>query len=338
MKRKISLVVALMLMTLTVFGCGKREELENTPSSSLSDIINEEQVTDEKLADEECPEGYVYDYQVSMEPIPAEIAALGGDVCGTIHAYPTKIQIALTKQEIENDAELKEQNEKNIEAINKYLSDVYDGEFEIEPMSTGAWKYFCMEESTNKQFTISISGSYIKGHSEEAIGVDTYFYADNAQEYKQELEQAMLENVKNEYCYGTYYESVDYINVLDLYIAVFCENKPDCIAEQKNIIEIYDVMKKIQSENDEQVTLRIVLTYFPKSYKEVIVKQYQSGMKDNFQSIISEKTDKLIENGEVYAQFEYSEISAWDEENNLDDIIEQPELYFGNEYKLSYWR
>ncbi len=333
MRKIISFISVLMLIILTIIGCGKKEEVISVPSPPLSDSINEEMVSDE-----ECPEGYVYDYQVSMEPIPEEIAALGGDVCGTIHAYPTRIKIALATQRIEDNAILREQNKKNIDIISQYLTETYGGEFSIEIMSTDAWKYLCTEESTNKQFTISINGSYVKGYSDEAIGVDTYFYEENAQEYKQELELAMSNNIQNEYCYRTYYESVDSINVLDLYIAVFCESKPDYMIEQKNIIEIYDAMKAIQSNGDKKLTLRIVLTYFPISYKQVIINQYQSEIKDDFQAIISEKTDKLIENEEVYAQFEYSEISAWNEENTLDDIIEKPEIYWGNEYKLSYWR
>ena len=184
MKRKISLVVALMLMALTVFGCGKKEELENTPSTSLSDIIND--------GEEECPEGYVYDYQVSMEPIPVEIAALGGEVCGTIHAYPTKIQIELVKQEIENSEELKEENEAYLAVVRQYLDDMYGGEFEIAPIAIDSWRYACIEKATDKRFSISINPLYSKYQADvDIIYIDSYYYEENASVYKEDLNNIM---------------------------------------------------------------------------------------------------------------------------------------------------
>ena len=220
MKRKISLVVALMLMTLTVFGCGKREELENTPSSSLSDIINEEQVTDEKLADEECPEGYVYDYQVSMEPIPAEIAALGGDVCGTIHAYPTKIQIELVKQEIENSEELKEENDTYLAVVRQYLDDTYGGEFEIAPIAIDSWRYVCIEKATDKRFIISINPLYSKYQADvDIIYIDSYYYEENASVYKEDLNNIMKNLITDNHIYRVFQEKLDEYKKLQLHIA-----------------------------------------------------------------------------------------------------------------------
>ncbi len=335
MKRKISLVVALMLMALTVFGCGKKEELENTPSSSLSDIINEEQVTDEKLADEECPEGYVYDYQVSMEPIPAEIAALGGDVCGTIHAYPTRIEIALAQQEIENDAELREQNERNIEGVQQYLADTYGGEFEIEPITTGIWSYLCTDKNTDKENVIFISPSYVKGRSDEIVTADNYYYEEDGYIYNDIVGEVIDNTIQEDNIYKIFLEQVGVSVNLKLYIAIFSENAPNYLDEQNTILEIYETMKQVQEDSEKNITIKLVLTYFPEEYQPIILKQYEKSV-DEFTYIYGTVAEKLIQNDEVYAQFYVERDKGI--EITLDEVLKEKEAYLENEYKLEYWR
>ena len=333
MKRKISLVVALMLMALTVFGCGKREELENTQSSSLSDTIN-----DEEAAEEECPEGYVYDYQVSMEPIPEEIAALGGDVCGTIHAYPTRIEIALAQQEIENDAELKEQNEKNIEGVKQYLAEAYGGEFEIEPLTTGIWSYKCTEISSGKVFFVYIPFSFINGYSEEVVDVDTYFYESDAQKYNNDIELILVENEGSDYCFRARCETIGEDNILYIKVGVFREDNINHIEEQKMILVLYEQMIEAVKSNDRETRLAFTITYFKSSYKDVITKQYQSNNILDMAYIYDECAEKLLKKNEILAQFEYHESFISEDENELKKISEDPETYYANEYILPYWR
>ncbi len=334
MKTKMKLLIMIFMSVFIMAGCGEKEELETIPQGSLEDIIN----TDEEVDEEGCPEGYVYDYQVSMEPIPEEIAALGGEVCGTIHAYPTKIKIALAKQEIEKDAELKAQNEKNIKAIKDYLAKTYEGEFEVEPFSL-KYEYMCTELDSEKMFEIFIYPSYLEGINDDVVHLDMYDYLESGEKYKENLSYIIEKNIQEEYVYDVFCETDDsfYNKTLNLYIAVFSEVKPDCMEKQRNIIEIYSMMKAIQEE-DSNLKLRIVVTYFPQIYKDVISSQYQSKCLNNYICIINEKAKKLYEIGEVYEQFEYSESFFWDEENNLDDIVANKEEYYENEYILPYWR
>lgn len=322
-------------MALTVFGCGKKEELENTPSSSLSDIINEEQVTDEKLADEECPEGYVYDYQVSMEPIPAEIAALGGDVCGTIHAYPTRIEIALAQQEIENDAELREQNERNIEGVQQYLADTYGGEFEIEPITTGIWSYLCTDKNTDKENVIFISPSYVKGRSDEIVTADNYYYEEDGYIYNDIVGEVIDNTIQEDNIYKIFLEQVGVSVNLKLYIAIFSENAPNYLDEQNTILEIYETMKQVQEDSEKNITIKLVLTYFPEEYQPIILKQYEKSV-DEFTYIYGTVAEKLIQNDEVYAQFYVERDKGI--EITLDEVLKEKEAYLENEYKLEYWR
>ena len=263
-------IVMMLLLVVTISGCGKKEELQPIPSTSLDEVINME----EEVVQNECPEGYVYDYQISMEPIPEEIAALGGDVCGTIHAYPTKISVALAKQEIENDIELQKENEKNIEGVQRYLDETYGGEFEIEPLDTVMWGYMCTEKGTGKSFGVYISTLYSLGLSDEAVDLDTYFYEDNAKEYNDEIDVVLYENLQDSYVFKTRLESVDELKILYIKIAVFKDSGIDYIDEQQMIIELFDRMQELTEKKD--ISLVLNISYFPLEYQDVIFKQYQS--------------------------------------------------------------
>ena len=333
MRRKVSLFIVLMLITLTVVGCGHKKELETPPTLSFEDIINEETLGDEKS--EECPEGYVYDYQVSMEPIPKEIADLGGDVCGTIHAYPTRIQIALTKQEIENDVELQKQNEKNIEGVKEYLAETYGGEFEIEPLTTGIWSYLCTDKNTDKENVIFISPSYVNGWSDEIVTADNYFYEEDGYIYNDIVGEVIDNTIQKDNIYKIFLEQVGVSANLKLYIAIFSENAPDYLDEQKIILEIYETMKRVQEDSENNITIKLVLTYFPVEYQPIILKQYEKSV-DEFAYIYGKVAEMLIQNGEVYAQFCVERDKGI--EITLDEVLKEKETYLENEYKVEYWR
>lgn len=320
-------------MILTIIGCGKKEEVISMPSPSLSDSINEEMVSNE-----ECPEGYVYDYQVSMEPIPEEIAALGGDVCGTIHAYPTRIKIALAKKEIENDVELQKQNEKNIAGVKQYLVDTYGGEFEVEPLTTGIWSYMCTEIATKKSFVIYISSTYIMNISDEIVSVDTYFYEEKSQQYVQKLNSILSDNIQEDYVFRTRIECLEDNNIFKLKLAIFKENEIDYIDEQTMIISVYNEMKKLLETEGTNTYITITITYFSPKYQEVIENQYNSNSFNDLSYIHSECVEILMRNHEIIEQFDYQEAYIDDEENQLKKVILDRESYFENEYILSYWR
>lgn len=319
-----------MLIILTIIGCGKQEEVISVPSPPLSDSINEERVSDE-----ECPEGYVYDYQVSMEPIPEEIAALGGDVCGTIHAYPTRIKIALAKQEIENDVELQKQNEKNIEGVKQYLADTYGGEFEIEPLTTGIWSYMCTEKNTDKENVVYISPLYGEGRKEDIITADNYYYEVEAEKYQEIIGEVIESVMQEKNVYKIFLEQVGASTKLKLYMAIFCDNVPDYLEEQRKILEIYESMIPVREDYESDITIQLTLTYFPIEYQQIIMQQYERNI-DEFTYIYGKTAEKLIQIDELYSQFCIE--SDEGVENILDEVLRNKEIYYENEYIFENWR
>ena len=330
MKAKMKLLMMIFMSVFIMSGCGEKQELETIPQVSLEDIIN----TDEEVDDEECPEGYVYDYQVSMEPIPEEIAALGGEVCGTIHAYPTEIKKGLVQQEIEEDKELQVENEICIEGVRKYLTEMYGGEYEISPITTGIWSYVCVDKKTGKEFSLYINPAYMTGREEEVVTADDYYYEENGYEYAEKLNE-VIENLQWEnYIQKVFLERVSLGN-LKLYMAVFCNEEPDYLYEQEKILQIYEVMKEMQDREDEDMTIEIIISYFPIEYQTVIVSQYQKSVSE-MMYISNRVADKLLENGELYAQFDFEGDKGVT--NSLDEILDNKEQYYENEYILPYWR
>ena len=97
-------------------------------------------------------------------------------------------------------------------------------------------------------------------------------------------------------------------------------------------------MKEIQKKySTDSFSLRLLITYFPGEYKEVITMQYNSQCLDDYTYIVNERAETLIQKGELYAQFEYFEKTAWNDENSLDKIVENDE-YSSEEIILPYWR
>ena len=324
MKTKMKLLIMIFMSVFIVAGCGEKEELETIPQVSLDEIIN----MDEEVDNEECPEGYVYDYQVSMEPIPEEIAALGGEVCGTIHAYPTEIEAALLKKEIDSDEELQEENKRNIEGIRQYLEKIYGGEFEIVPIQKEVWIYKCREMDTEKEFTIKVRPSYTKGVSDDVVAVSTYDYEDVVEEYKDGIKNIIQTVGMSEAMHRIRRQTVNEVDSLDLYIAAFSEVKPDYIEEQKKIIEIFNVLKKYQKDEKDGIYLNIIVTYFPMEYKEVIAAQYQSNCFADIQRINVNSILELCVNDEVYAQFRYMGTTDEEDADSLDRLIENIDNYY----------
>ena len=325
-----------MLISLTVAGCGHKEELETPPTLSFEDIINEETLGDEKS--EECPEDYVYDYQVSMEPISKEIADLGGDVCGTIHAYPTRIERELVKQEIESNKELKEENEVYLAIVKQYLADTYVGEFEIEPIAINSWRYVCIEKNTDKSFVLFINPLYSRYKADvEIINVDTYSYEENASVYRETLNKITKNTLKNNYVYRMFQEKLGEYRNLQIHIAVFCEKEPVLVEEQETIIDMYEQICGMRDNSDNE-NVEVIITYFPSKYKEVIMTQYSSSLVNDILGIRYERADKLIEEGEVYAQFIYDEGANEKDETSLNKIVTEGNDSFDNGIVLPYWR
>lgn len=334
MKRKSIVLIAIISLLGIMCGCGKKEELKPTPSQPLDELIS---VAGEEESGE-FPEGYVYDYQVSSEPIPAEIAALGGEVCGTIHAYPTEIMAALMSKEIENSKELQEQHSRNVQGIEKYLKETYVGEFDIRPIGKEVWVYWCKELDTGKEFSLKISPTYSRGSGKKVVSINTYDYEDSAEVYKEGLKQIIEEVIVDEYVYRIRCQTINEVWTLDLFMAIFSDEEPNYLDEQKKILQIYDIMKQFRQENPNGLNLNLAITYFPIEYKEVISKQYESELFADIQYINDFNISELQKNNEVYTQFRYWEVFEAEKENSLDKIADDKENFFENEYILPWWR
>lgn len=174
----------------------------------------------------------------------------------------------------------------------------------------------------------------MKGKLEEM----TIFYEKDAEKYKADIEQALDSSWNDDRCYNAFYECIEGIDRLDVYVALFRNEIIDYMEEQERIVSFYEQLKKVQKESEENFTLRIVITYFPQNYSNVIKKQYESNEIMNYNHIITTRADKLIANGEVYAQFEYDEDVSFDEEQCLDEVVADKEGCFAKPYKLQYWR
>lgn len=206
MKTNVTLGIAVMVLLLAVTGCGKEEIIRTDNTLSLEDVIAEATAKEEK---------YVYDYQVSMDPIPEEIAALGGEVCGTIHAYPVEIMIGLAQKEIEENPEWQKQNEENIEFLKQYLTKEHGGEYEIRPMTSDFSQdefmmneYMCTEMSTDKNFSITLYKNPHTELKENMIENDEYYYADDAKQYKEDIKKTLEQNWDDTKVYDTFCENV----------------------------------------------------------------------------------------------------------------------------------
>lgn len=336
MKTNVTLGIVVMVLLLAVTGCGKEEIIRNDNTLSLEDAIAEATAKEEK---------YVYDYQVSMDPIPEEIAALGGEVCGTIHAYPVEIMIGLAQKEIEENPEWQKQNEENIEFLKQYLTKEHGGEYEIRPMTSDFSQdefmmneYMCTEMSTDKNFSITLYKNPHTELKENMIENDEYYYADDAKQYKEDIKKTLEQNWDDTKVYDTFCENVGDKKTLTICIAIFREEMLEYVKEQEKIIHFYEGLKRVKDESNNQFTLKIIITYFPIEYKDVITKQYQSDCHNNYLSIPMNVEEKLINDQELYARFVYSEKWAWNDENSLDNIVEKQREYFDNPYKLDYWR
>ena len=309
-------------------GCGHKEEIVNTPQQAILDEkIDATVETLETTADE----GYVYDYQVSLEPIPEFIAQMGGEVCGTMHANPGAIQLTYTSFLVGVDEEWKAEYEADYKIVGKYLYETYGKEFKILPLYKGlAYVYF--EENSDEIYTVFLLD---KGEGKE-VTADTRYYEENGKKYGQDLVEVLEENIQEEYVYKLYCENVSPAKILHVNVAIFSEEQPDCIQEQKVAIALYEKMKEIQKEQDDEVFfIAFELMYYPMEYQNVITNQYNSAFLSNITWSDDEKVKKLIEMNEIYASFDFS--SLFKDETAFQELVENKEAYFESEYILPYW-
>jgi len=289
----------------------------------------------EALDEQECPEGYVYDYQVSMEPILEEIAALGGPCQGTIHAFPSKIGMALTELEMEKDPVLKAEVEKRIPEVEAALEEEIGGDFTVDgviEINKFTWIFMCTDNITGEQFDLCYAN-----HEYNGLRFDNIAYTDD---YYDEIEsktirEDLLPILKNVYSDSTIMVRLQRgVNVVDIVIVKYTDENIDKTMEQKVFLDMWEHLQEYSTE----LYYNINLSFFSKEYKNVIEEKMTTRIRYDFCGAYSnEVLSTLIENGEIWNSLYYSE--SKNEEDNIMDkyFYEYKSEKYNEEIEWQYW-
>ena len=321
--RRFILAVLGLCMMLLCAACQKEVESTVQKEESKTNISGEEK----KSVSEEAPEGYVYDYQVSMEPIPKEIADLGGTCVGTMHAFPTRIEKALTQQEVEKDPELKAEVERCTQEVKEALTEEIGGEFEVEIMSMDEnkfeWKFFCREVATGYEFAIGYTN--YKYNNPETMIDDNDIFIYNY--YDLNMKKAnKSENEKNIYniLYEIFPEGCNTIlfrnevNETAIFLAQFSNTDIDKEEEQIKILTLWERLKKYDSEMD----YRIYIGYYLPEYEGLMEERCKDGIyEDIYTGHEDEKIKKIIDKQEIWDYFSYNEFYDQDNKINMSTLL-----------------
>ncbi len=353
MKRKIinifNILLTALLLTGMAAGCADREKVPITSGTGDVAGVTESctgQNTAENTADVpgtgECPEGYVYDYQVSMDPIPEEIAALGGPCEGTIHAFPSRIGMALTELEMEKDPVLKAEVEKRIPEIEAALEEEIGGEFVVDGVilfDDLAWVFFCTEVETGYQFDLYYGNNdyYAYTHNSQPIGniIKVDYYYDEKESIT--LRENLLPIVKEFFADGDIKIRLKNgkMDEVDIAIIQYTDSIVDKHVEQEKIILLW---KELQSYDDVFIYDLNVL-FYPSQYKEMIKEKFNTMFRYDYGRVYAEETMTcLIEKGEIGCCFSYAEIWDGEDVNNLDALLQKyEEGNYGQGEIWDYW-
>ena len=332
-KRIISVLLAALIMTCTAAGCADRENVPIASGTGDAAATTEtlpskdgEGNTADMPGTGECPEGYVYDYQVSMEPIPEEIAALGGPCEGTIHAFPSRIGMALTELEMEKDPVLKAEVEKRIPEIEAALEEEIGGEFVVDGvilLDDLFWVFFCTEVETGYQFDLYYGNkeyyAYIRGNdsTENIISVADYY------EEKESipLRETLVPVIEEIYTGGDIKVRLQKGgSVVDIAIAQYGDKEIDKCLEQEKVLLIWETL---QSYNN-TYSYNINITFYPSRYEDVIHTKYCAMRGYDFGRVYSEEIMvNLAKRGEIRGCFDYTELWDGENDNNLDVLLQQ---------------
>lgn len=324
--KKIVLTIGILCIFMCV-GCGKKEELVESNSISTS-ISLEDEINDTLNEIDEASEvEYVYDYQVSLDQIPDIFAAVGEPVCGTIHAYPALIQMMYSTVLIGYDEAMYAQYEADKKIVEEYLLATYGKEYNVIPYYVGIM-YIYTEEDSEEAYMVAVLGD----GENRAVTSDSHNYEESGKELGSDLVKVLEDNIQDEYVYKLYCENVEPSRILHIDIAIFKEEMPDLIQEQKIAIEIYKKMKEIQkAQNDELFFIAFEIRYYPKQYEYVITEQFNSYLLNDILWTNEEKIKKLIENKEMYSDFYFSNLFS-------DETALKETLQNNNDELLPYWR
>ena len=323
MRKKHLLILIGIAVCMALSGCNKQTLQE------VSDSI----------IFEEAPEGYVYDYQVSLEPIPKEIADLGGPCQGTIHAFPSRIRIGLTEKMMEEDAELKTEIEKRIPEVEQCLKENIGGEFRVDGVDAtddDDWRFFCTRTDTDYQFSIlyMINEYEINGimFNSNIIYHEHYYDKIDTEEVEHTYED-IINNCFEECVYrvwvhntGSGGDKTVTINILQ-----FTDDNVEKTEEQIKILHLWRELNKF----DSSVWYRINLEYFPTEYSDFMKTKYDEGSFDDLYILYE---SELLKNGELRAEFSYDHLFDRDNGDSLEDKLNLYDKGKYNEKNIwSYW-
>ena len=332
-KRIISVLLVALIMTCTAAGCADRENVPIASGTGDAAGMTEtlpskdgEGNTADMPGTGECPEGYVYDYQVSMEPIPEEIAALGGPCEGTIHAFPSRIGMALTELEMEKDPVLKAEVEKRIPEIEAALEEEIGGEFVVDGViliNQYDWCFFCTEVDTGYQFDMTYSNYEYEAAMNNSFVINNKIYVEDY--YNEKVSISMREDLIPLISEIYSMENITIraqsgVDVVDVMIALFTENEVNKCQEQERILALW---KSLQNY-DGSVSYRLSLTFYSPKYQNVIEEKYNTMFRYDITKIFSERIlNCLIKNEDIQCCFIYSGLSNKNDEENLDILLQQ---------------
>jgi len=342
MRRKNNALCVLLLLTFFMIGCGKEVDAEDTASNvSAGQTITENASDIQENTIDECPEGYVYDYQVSMEPIPEEIAALGGPCQGTIHAFPSKIGMALTELEMEKDPLLKAEVEKRIPEIIAALETEIGGEFVVDGVilkDALSWVFFCTEVETGYQFDLYYANQEYFAQMNERKPIDNVISVNDYYREKEsvELREELLPLIKEIYSSGTIkIQKQCGLELIDIVIAQYSDEVVDKCIEQKRVLKLWEILQEYNGD----AYYNLSLTFYPPEYESVIEEKFSSALGYDFSRTLNETIVQCLGNNkEIQCCLRYVELSSKNGVINLDTLLQQyTEGKYNEEVIWEYW-
>lgn len=331
----------------TITGSAGASDVNNTasqtptPSPSIGGGAGERYVPENIAEAIECPEGYVYDYQVREASMPVEIADLGGNCRGAIHAFPSQIGMALTELDIEEDPVLKAEVEKRIPEVEATLEAEIGGDFSVDGVVVSndfIWQFFCTEVETGYQFDLLYSNYEYLAAVNNQVATGNWLLVEGYYDEKDsiELREALLPRIQKVYDTGDIFVRMQSGVLIEVVISQYTDGDVDKCAEQKKLLALWDILK----EYNASMFYNVGLTFYPPEYQDVIKEKNTSPYRyDTISTIFSyDSMSNLIENGDVKCSLNYSSLGNSEEYATLDEMLKQ---YKDSEYDSStiwaYW-
>lgn len=324
MRNKMKQLLVILGIMFLINACGEAEELRDVISEDESqEVLEDVQGNEEETGNNSKPseEEYTYVFQIGTEPIPVEIAELGGERYKEIYEDTTAIQIGLLEKEMEEDPALKEKVNTLVGETEKYLFDEYGKEFEIVPVRFdeyySMWRLIAKEKSSGEEFTINYvdfgeEGDVARdGRWEEIIGQHI------EQEYSEVVSEIMGENATMRVFVlpvsadEVDMDCIDYNNfIFQIWMISFVEGEIDLQQEQEKIVKLMDHIEPLWKDGN--VVLNI--EYWPMEYQDIMQKRIAGNFIDTYWGILLDNVN-IMKNHGLTGYFSYGQI--WGEEDEM---------------------